>query len=208
MRAIALGRSSAQAIELRDHRVVEDRHLEAGGRAAVVADAGPRRRRAAAECGRATAGNCCRDPRRRCGTRSRGPCGVSSACRIEVEPLAARDADLPAHEIDAGHHLRDRMLDLQPRVHLEEVERGRPRRAGTRSCRRWCSRPRARRRRRPRSSPRGSPASPPATASPRPPSGGAAEWSIRARQTAAPCRAGRPAAALRCAAAAVSRRSR
>ena len=26
------------------------------------------------------------------------------------------------HQVDAGHHLGDRMLDLQPRVHLEEVE--------------------------------------------------------------------------------------
>ena len=51
------------------------------------------------------------------------PCGRQRALRIDVEPLAARDADLPLHEVDAGHHLRDRMLDLQPRVHLEEVER-------------------------------------------------------------------------------------
>ena len=50
------------------------------------------------------------------------PFGTSSAGRVEVEPLAARDPDLPAHQIDAGHHLGDRMLDLQPRVHLEEVE--------------------------------------------------------------------------------------
>ena len=41
---------------------------------------------------------------------------------IDVEPLAARDPDLPADQIEAGHHLGDRMLDLQPRVHLEEVE--------------------------------------------------------------------------------------
>ncbi len=26
------------------------------------------------------------------------------------------------HQIEAGHHLGDRMLDLQPRVHLEEIE--------------------------------------------------------------------------------------
>jgi hypothetical protein len=30
------------------------------------------------------------------------------------------DPDLPAHEIDAGHHLRHRMLDLQAGVHLEK----------------------------------------------------------------------------------------
>ena len=50
------------------------------------------------------------------------PCGVSARSGSIVEPLAARDADLPLHQIEAGHHLGDRMLDLQPRVHLEEVE--------------------------------------------------------------------------------------
>ena len=51
------------------------------------------------------------------------PTGVRARDRIDVEPLAARDADLPVHEIEAGHHLRHRMLDLQPGVHLEEIER-------------------------------------------------------------------------------------
>ena len=83
---------------------------------------GPGRRAQLRGCGPATAESCCRDPRRRCGTRWRGPSGVSSRAGIEVEPLAARDANLPVHQIDAGHHLGDRMLDLQPRVHLEEVE--------------------------------------------------------------------------------------
>ena len=32
-------------------------------------------------------------------------------------------SELRAHEIDAGHRLGDRVLDLQARVHLEEVER-------------------------------------------------------------------------------------
>ena len=50
------------------------------------------------------------------------PRGARSARAVEVEPLAARDPDLPLHEIHAGHHLGDRMLDLQPGVHLEEVE--------------------------------------------------------------------------------------
>ncbi len=30
--------------------------------------------------------------------------------------------DLLAHEIDAGHHLGDRMLDLDAGVHLDEIE--------------------------------------------------------------------------------------
>ena len=37
--------------------------------------------------------------------------------------LARGDAQLPFHEVEAGDHLRDRMLDLQPRVHFHEIER-------------------------------------------------------------------------------------
>ena len=41
-------------------------------------------------------------------------------------PVAKRraggDADLLAHEVDAADHLGDRMLYLQPRVHLDEGE--------------------------------------------------------------------------------------
>ena len=48
--------------------------------------------------------------------------GVSARAGIDRQPLAERDPQLPLHEIDARHHLRDRMLDLQARVHLEEVE--------------------------------------------------------------------------------------
>ena len=35
---------------------------------------------------------------------------------------AARDRELPLHQIDAGDQLGDRMLDLQPRIHFHEVE--------------------------------------------------------------------------------------
>ena len=38
------------------------------------------------------------------------------------QALAAGDADLLAHEVDAGDHLGHRMLDLEPGVHLDEVE--------------------------------------------------------------------------------------
>ena len=38
------------------------------------------------------------------------------------ELLARRDAQLLAHEVDPGHELADRVLDLQPRVQLDEVE--------------------------------------------------------------------------------------
>ena len=36
--------------------------------------------------------------------------------------LAERDAQLPLHEIEAGDHLGDGMLDLQAGVHLDEIE--------------------------------------------------------------------------------------
>src|SRR5690606_37682088 len=35
---------------------------------------------------------------------------------------AVRDADLLANQIKASDHLRDRMLDLKPRVHFDEIE--------------------------------------------------------------------------------------
>ena len=50
------------------------------------------------------------------------PRGVTSASGSSVSGSPARDAELPLDEIDAGDHLGDRVLDLQPRVHLEEVE--------------------------------------------------------------------------------------
>src|SRR5204862_1180330 len=40
----------------------------------------------------------------------------------ERELLAGGDPDLLLHEIDAGHHLRHRMLDLDPRIHLDEMK--------------------------------------------------------------------------------------
>src|SRR6185436_6459709 len=48
--------------------------------------------------------------------------GREGALRIDREPLALRNSQLPVHEIDAGDNLRDRMLDLKARVHLQEVE--------------------------------------------------------------------------------------
>src|SRR6185436_11603186 len=40
----------------------------------------------------------------------------------ERELFPGGDADLLLHEIDPGHHLGHRMLDLDPRVHLDEEE--------------------------------------------------------------------------------------
>ena len=40
----------------------------------------------------------------------------------DFEAASGGDADLLEHEIDVGDHLGDRMLDLDARVHLDEVE--------------------------------------------------------------------------------------
>ena len=37
--------------------------------------------------------------------------------------LALGNPNLPFDEIKTGRHLRDRMLDLQPRVHFQKVRR-------------------------------------------------------------------------------------
>ncbi len=57
--------------------------------------------------------------------------------------LAGGDADLLPDQVDARDHLADRVLDLDPRVHLHEARGCRGGRAGTPSCRRRCSRPTA-----------------------------------------------------------------
>ena len=41
---------------------------------------------------------------------------------VQVRPSPLRDADLLADQVDAADHLGHRMLDLQPGVHLDEVE--------------------------------------------------------------------------------------
>jgi hypothetical protein len=40
----------------------------------------------------------------------------------EAQPLARGDPDLLAHQVDPGDELGDRVLHLQPRVHLQEEE--------------------------------------------------------------------------------------
>ena len=109
----------------------------------------------------------------------------------ERQRLALRDGHLPAHEIDAGDQLGDRVLDLEARVHLQEVEAARRaveqelERAGADVADR-----RAPRAPRPRPSrARISSSMRRATASPRSPSGGAAGSSSRARTGGPRCRA-------------------
>ena len=52
---------------------------------------------------------------------------------VEPERLAGGDPELVGDEVATGHDLGHRVLDLEARVHLEEEERGRDRRAGTRT---------------------------------------------------------------------------
>ena len=48
------------------------------------------------------------------------PRGLRSS--LERQRLAGGDPDLLAHEVEAGDHLGHRVLDLEARVHLHEVE--------------------------------------------------------------------------------------
>ena len=108
------------ADQFREHRIVVDRHGVAGIDAVVVADAGtlrqfempnqPRRWREV--------------PRRILGIHAALD-GMAVRREIALRNLqffAARNAKLRFDEIDAPDHLGDRVLDLQSRIHLEEVE--------------------------------------------------------------------------------------
>ena len=114
---------------------------------------GPSGGDAVEDAARATAGRRATGPRRRAGTRARGRAPTTSAWREGQRP-AGRDLDLQPHEVEAGDALGHRVLDLQARVHLQEVEARRAGRAGTRPCPRSRSRPRAPPPRRPRTAPR------------------------------------------------------
>ena len=114
------------------------------------------------------------------------------AC-VEPERLAGGDPQLVLDEVAAGDELGDRMLDLEPRVHLEEgelaavVEQELARAGATyptalASVQRGLAQPPPERRDRP-----------PATASPRGPSGAAAGSSSRARRGGRRCRGRRRA---------------
>src|SRR5688500_11966838 len=51
-----------------------------------------------------------------------GVAGDRDVALLELEMAAVGDADLLAHEVEAGDQFGDRMLDLEPRVHLDEIE--------------------------------------------------------------------------------------
>ena len=70
-----------------------------------------------------------------------GAAAVHDVLLREAQLLAGGDADLLAHQVDAGDQFRDRMLDLDAGVDLDEVEVVVLVDAGTRRCRRCSSRP-------------------------------------------------------------------
>ena len=113
-----------------------------------------------------------------------------------AERRAGGDADLLAHQVDAADHLGDRVLDLQPRVHLDERELAvliqELQRAGV-----AVAEARQRRGRPSRPARRAAPRSAPASRPPPAISGGAVAGCSRARRNAPRCRGRRPAPATR-----------
>ena len=104
--------------QLGQQRVVERRHRPAGEDARVDAHARAARLLVARD-----------RPGQRHEAEVRGLCVDAALDRVaaeddvllpERERLARGDADLLAHDVEPGDHLRDRVLDLQARVHLEE----------------------------------------------------------------------------------------
>ena len=113
----------AVADQLGDHRVVVHRHF------AALVDAGidahlSRNLRRRDELDEPPAG------RQEAAQRILGvdaaldrPAGALDVLLRELQPLAGGDADHQLDEVEPGDELGHRVLDLQPRVHLQEVER-------------------------------------------------------------------------------------
>ncbi len=182
--------------QLGDHRVVMRRDRVALPHAGVHPHMrAVRAARADAAACRWRAGSRAPGPRHRAAPRSRGRrCAARPAQR---QRLAGGDAQLPLHQILAGDHLGDRMLDLQPRVHLHEVEGvalgDELHRAGADVADRAGGGDRGLAHRRRRAGPCRARALPP------PPSGGAAGSSSRVRTARRCCRACRRTPGSRCA---------
>ncbi len=105
------------------------------------------------------------------------------------QPAAGRDQQLERDQVEPGRALGDRVLDLEPGVHLQEPEAP-VGQAGTRPCPHRCSRRRGPRRRPRRTAGRAGPApgGRAARAPPRRSSGAAAGSSTRAPPAPARCR--------------------
>ena len=112
---------------------------------------------------------------------------------LDVERLARGDPQLQLDQVEPGDQLGHRVLDLQPRVHLEEEVRRGVVGVGDELDRAGAVVARGLRPARPppRPAARAARARRPATATPRAPSGGGAAASTRARRARARCRARR-----------------
>ncbi len=115
----AFGAVAAMDDQLADQRVVVRRDRVAGIDGAVQAHAETARRVIAGDLAWRGAEGC----------RVLGVDAALDGVAVEFHVLllhrklrAIGDADLFAHKINAGDHLRDRMLDLQARVHFDEIE--------------------------------------------------------------------------------------
>ena len=115
-----------------------------------------------------------------------------AAVALEADRLAGGHPDLLLHQVEAGDHLGHRVLDLDPGVHLHEVELSRRCRAGTRGAGADVADVGGQRHRRLRPSGRAARRRAPGWGSPRSASGGAAAPSSRARPGGRPCRSCRP----------------
>ena len=106
--------------DLGQQRIVVDRHLVAGADPRVDADAGRAR---LAQMHDATGAG--QEVLRRILGVDAALDGVAAREHVglpQPQPLARGDAELRLDQVDAADPLGDRMLDLQARVHLEEVE--------------------------------------------------------------------------------------
>ncbi len=184
----------ARRDELRDHRVVGDRHLVAGLDARVDADpVGQLERLDPAGLGEERA--------RVLRVQAHLDRVALRFARLEPERLARGDPQLLLDEVEPGDELGDRVLDLDAGVQLEEVEApvvGEEELGGAGAL--VAGAP-ARSRRPPRPSPRAARRRARGRGSPRAPSGGGAGSSSRARPGGSPSRARRRGAGSRRAAA-------
>ena len=110
--------------DLGDHRIVEGRDRVAGAHAGLDADLGAVAHRRGKRQVMQRAGGGQEALRGVLGIEPRleGVAVERDFALLARQLLAGRDPQLPFDEVDAGHHLGHRMLDLQPRVHLHEPE--------------------------------------------------------------------------------------
>ena len=107
--------------QLGDERVVEagdfgarlDSRVDSDSRAAGLAIAGDAARRGQEACARVLGVDPALDR----------VAGEVDLVLAERQGVAGGDQDLLPHQVEPGHLLGDRVLDLQPRVHLQEVVR-------------------------------------------------------------------------------------